>query len=321
MGCYVLTQIHAQYPNARLGIVVSTRADMIRSLLNAYPWIEVHEVTRFNFSALWRLWSRFAQSDLVLTQYAGKAGGKFSLLSKFAARLLARRGGLFGFQDASLVNKFLYSGVIPFDLNAAPAQMEREALACMGVPLTNQYPTLPVTTDSSVLARFGLLARKYLLVHLFSGSDKRGLSSERRQALVAELTRKFPNIPLVLGGAASEREAALSTVKGATAVVVAGQTSVKDMSVLVQHSSCVVSVDTGVAHIAAQSGVQLIVLSTCLGRQWWLPEQYGETRNIQVFTETKACQPHVLRAYPPCINNVDFSAVAAACAEYVGSIQ
>ncbi|MES2203231.1 MAG: hypothetical protein V4474_02860, partial [Patescibacteria group bacterium] len=92
MGKYLLDNVHAQYPAARLGLVVASRGAMIRDLLSAYPYIEVVEANRANPGSLWRLWRAWRGSDVVVTQYAGKQGGRFSLATKVMARLLARRG-------------------------------------------------------------------------------------------------------------------------------------------------------------------------------------------------------------------------------------
>ncbi|MEK7114207.1 MAG: hypothetical protein AAB850_01520, partial [Patescibacteria group bacterium] len=85
MGKYLLENIHAAYPHARLGIVVASRAEMIRDLFAAYPWLEVIEANRRNPVSLFSLWKKYHESDLVVTQYAGKLGGKFGLASKLFA--------------------------------------------------------------------------------------------------------------------------------------------------------------------------------------------------------------------------------------------
>lgn len=320
MACYLLMHIHAQHPRARLGIVVSTRGNMIRSLLQAYPMIEVHEVRWFNVRALMRLWKHFAHSDIVLTQYAGKLGGKFSLRSKIAARLLAKKGGLYGFSDASPLTQYIYDHVLPFDPAAAPAHMEREALQKMEVSIHDAYPTLK-GGKAGALEKFGLSEGSYVPVHLFSGSDKRGLSPDRQRALVRELVEKMPDTKIILTGTASEKEAARYAALGTSALVVAGQTTLQELFMLLKHSKCVVAVDTGVAHIAAALHVPLVVLTTCLGKQWWMPEQYGAAAPITVRIHSQVCVPqHRLSAYPPCINDIDFSEVAA-CAQQSGPLQ
>ncbi len=90
MGKYFLENVRVSNPSARFGIVVGSRGTMVRDLFSGYPWIEVVEANRRSPFSLWRLWREWRGSDMVLTQYAGKKGGRFSLASKCAARLLAR---------------------------------------------------------------------------------------------------------------------------------------------------------------------------------------------------------------------------------------
>lgn len=149
MGKYLLDNVHAQFPNARLAIVVASRAAMIRDLLAASPHIEVIEANRKSLKSLWSLWREFRGSDLVVTQYAGKVGGKFSLASKLAARVLARRGGLVGFRDASRFN-FFYDHIVEFNRSEAPANSS-DALCA---PPVFQYHSTNRHFPSSAVKRF-----------------------------------------------------------------------------------------------------------------------------------------------------------------------
>jgi FkbM family methyltransferase len=72
MGKYLLDNIHANFPMARLGIVVSSRSGMVKTLLKHYPWIEVIEVNRRNPKRIWKLWKTWRGSDVIVTQYAGR---------------------------------------------------------------------------------------------------------------------------------------------------------------------------------------------------------------------------------------------------------
>ncbi|HEX8994336.1 MAG TPA: hypothetical protein VF803_03730, partial [Candidatus Paceibacterota bacterium] len=189
MGKYLLENIHAQFPEARCAIVVASRGGMIRDLFAAYPWLEVREVNRFNVRELWRLWRDFRGSDIVVTQYAGKPGGRFSLRSKLFARLLARRGALAGFVDAARWNRFIYDTLVPFDIAVAPAEHERRALSRIGLSVPLPYPRLAYRkeNDELVLRQFGLASGAYLVEHLFAGNASRDLSPEKRRELVRAL--------------------------------------------------------------------------------------------------------------------------------------
>ena len=114
-----------------------------------------------------------------------------------------------------------------------------------------------------------------------------------------------------MSGARADRESALAIANDVEAKVIAGEATLQDMMNLIQHSRAVVSVDTGMAHIAAQLGRPLVVMSTCLWRNWWFPEQYGASAPVSVFSRNDLCTSgHVYKDYPVCINEIDVKEVA-----------
>ena len=314
MGKYLLDNIRAQNPNARLGIVVSTRAGMIRDLLSAYPYIEVIEANRRSPRSLWRLWRLWRGSDVVVTQYAGKAGGRFGAASKLAARLLAKK--LVGFSDSARFNGLLYDILLPFDPSVAPAEHERRALRAAGLEVPLHYPSLGAPQGRSALAAFGVEAGRYAVVHLFSGSTKRGLNPDKKRALIAALRTAAPNLNLLVTGGQADKAEAERAAAGSGARVIAGEASLVHMQELVAHAALVVSLDTGVAHIAAQLGMPLVVLSTCLGLFWWGSDQYGPGVPAALITNpVHTEESHTYVDYPECLD-VDIDTVAA-CAAHV----
>jgi len=311
MGKYLLENIHANSPQARLGLVVASRATMIRDLFAAYSWLEIVEANRYRPQALFSLLKNFYGSDLVVTQYAGKPGGSFSLMSKLFARILARQGELIGFTDASQWNRFLYDRLVPVRSDSAVVEHDRAALRAAGIPIALPFPTLQYVEDRSALHRFKLEAGKFIIVHLFAGNAARGLHPDRKRELVVALAKKLPGIRLVISGGASDREEALRAAEGTSATIIAGEATLQEMMNLIAHSRTVVSVDTGMAHIAAQLRKPLVVMRTCVGRAWWLSEQYGNNAPIAIFECDAVCEGgHLAKAYPACMHAIDVEAVA-----------
>lgn len=311
MGKYLLENIHAQYPEARLGIVVGSRGDMIRDLFTAYPWVEVVEANRRNPLSLWRLWRGWRGSDLIVTQYTGKPGSKFSMASKMFARILARWGGLVGFTDASSINNALYDRLVSFDIKVAPAEHERKALNIIGIPVVVESPQMQSIQLSDIKEKFEIHS-PFAIVHLFAGNKGRGLSLEKERLLLKELVNNFPEHQLVLSGGPADKEEAEEVAQNTSAKVVAGETSLQELMNLISQSSVIVSVDTGAAHLAAQLGRPLVVLRTCLGPNWWNIEQYGENAPIYSLSrEDKCANGHTNKTFPDCLNEIDMSEVAS----------
>ena len=314
MGKYLLDNIHAQYPRARLGLVVGSRAAMLRDLFADYPYIEVVEANRRNPASLLRLLRDWRGSDLVVTQYAGKPGGRFSLGSKLMARLLAKK--LVGFSDASKFNSFLYDNLVTLDINEAPAELERRALRAAGLKVPLPYPALSAPEPTDVLKKFGLTAGAYVPVHLFSGGKNRSLGPAKRRELLAALAAALPGVTLLVTGSAAEASSARDIANGLPVRVIAGEVSLQELMSLIAQSAVVVSVDTGVAHMAAQLGAPLVVLTSCVGAHWWQDNQYGNNPRVQVFSNPEP-GGHVAKDYPDCIGTIDFAAAARVASNFI----
>jgi ADP-heptose:LPS heptosyltransferase len=307
-----LKHAHRAFPEARVGLVIASRAAMLRDLFAAYPWLEVREASRRSPAALARLFRDFWRSDVVITQYAGKPGGRFSLLSKIAGRMLAKHGGLIGFADASRLNAVLYDKVLPLLPDGAIAERDRRALRAADVPISLPFPTLIPLEQQGILQKFALAGKSFIIVHLFAGNTSRGLHPDRKRALLLALSTELPHMHWVISGGSADRAEAAHLARGLPATILAGDATLQELMHLIQHSRGVVSVDTGVAHIAAQlGGIPLMVMRTCIGRAWWLPGQYDPTAPITVFACDEKCQTgHVAKAYPECIGSIDVETVA-----------
>jgi len=313
MGKYVLENIHRKFPEARCGIVVASRGAMIRDLLAVYPWIEVIEANRHNSNAVMQLWRAYRRSELVIMPYAGKTGGRVNFASKVMGRFLAREGGLIGFEDISVWNTFLFSTVLPIRSERAVIERDREALKSAGIAVSIQFPKMICIEKKRIGDRFRVKNNKFLVVHLFSGNKGRELHPNKKRALIEILIEKFPNTQLIISGGENDKEEAMQFSKNESVTVVAGQTSLQELMNLILESRGVISLDTGVAHITAQLGKPLVVLSTCLGRNWWFPEQYGEDAPITIFSCDDVCvNGHMFKNYPDCLNKISIESVIKA---------
>ncbi len=316
MAKYFLDNIHAQFPEAKLGIVIASRGNMIRDLFAGSPYIEVIETNRRDVRGLWNLWKRFHGSEVVTTQYAGKHGGQFGLASKIAARLLAKRGGLIGFTDVSRWNKFLYNRLLPVRPDFPVVEHEREALRVAGLAVALPYPRLHIEEKPDIIEKYKLVPGQYIIAHFFAGNAGRSISPTHAHKLLVELGLQFPDVCIVLSGGKADRRVADEIAEGLPRmVVVAGNASLQEMMQLIQSSMGSVSVDTGIAHITAQLEKPLVVMRTCLGPNWWFPEQYGPQAPVRQFSRENLCTPHVNKHYPDCINMIDISQVARASKE------
>jgi len=319
MGKYFLENIHKEFPEAICGLLVGSRGKMLRELFSAYPWLEVWEVNRKNPLSIFRASLHFFGSDFALIQYSEN---KFSAPSKFFARLVTKRGGLVGFEDGWRFNKYFYDKILPFTGEyKSPGLIteERNALSALGLPAPVATFSLNFKKDSGVLEKFKLRPEGYIILHFFSGSDSRGLHFLKRREILKEVYGRFGGrYEIVLTGSESEREAAVKIAEGVPAKVAAGKTSMAELINLISNSKVVLSLDTGVAHIAGHLEKPLVALSRCKASSaWWSPLMYQ--KNVSVLCDKIACgNVHHAGKFPKCLNEIDANLILSELSKYAG---
>lgn len=312
MGKYFLENIHAAYPNAQCFLVVASSGTMIRSLFAAYPWITVIEANRKKPLSLLRVYMALRGAEAGETQYS--VGGRFSFPSKLFARLVTRRGGLVGFDDGHSLNRFLYDKLLVCNLENPVFTREQDAVRALGVPLSVHELSYEYVHDDSALEKFGFSENGYVLLHLASGSDQRTLRPEKRREIAHAVSQFCVDRGLLLGitGTEKEWEKYKEAYDGLPVVVLAGKTSVQELANLIARSFAVVSLDTGVSHLAAHMKKQVVVLTSYQGTIWWTKTQYPE--NTRVLTAPKGPEETIdkVRLYPPSLNDIPAQSVLAA---------
>lgn len=309
MGKYFLDNVRAHFPWVRTAIVTGARSSMVKDLFAAHPEIEVIEANRRSVRSVVSLLRTYAGSDMVVTPYTG---GRLNLGTKLVARLLAKGGGLVGYTDGSHINSLLYDQVLDLKgAERAPRLHETDALEALGIPVATTAFSLKAVPKPETLSRFGLTPKTYLVVHLFSGADARGISPKRRSELLGELARMFPTMKLVLTGTAPEVATYSTETLPASVVIAGGTTSIQEIIALLDEAYGVISLDTGVGHMAAHRNLRLVVLASCRGTQWWSSEQYTSNPNTTVLARTDICAGvHDGSAFAKCMMAIDVETIA-----------
>lgn len=300
MGKYLLENIHVAYPDATCSMLVSGKGAMLRELLAAYPWIEIIEANTRHPRTIFQAFKKLYPSDATVTQYSGR--GIFSTGSKLFARALTRRGRLVGFTDAWPFNRGLYDQLLPFDSHRALRLHECDALEALGIPTRVQEIKLIPKDGNNILEKLNLSKNSYLVLNLFSGSKGRGLSLEHQRAIAHALQEAVgANTKIILTGGPSDEPLMRSIKEAVPELIVAPGLAMQELITLVAKSTAVVSLDTGVGHIAAQTGAPLVIMRTCWGYNWWNKEQYPRN-GITVLAHDELCAGgHIKKDFPACL--------------------
>ena len=282
MGKYFLENVHAYAPEAKGFMLVGGRGGMVRDLFHAYPWITVIEANRKSVESLELAWLKLRGCDLTLTQEAERP---FSLPSKIFARLVTKRGGLYGFNDKWFGNRFIYDRIVPFEGERKSDGIiveERKALTLAGIPIASQEFSLKYENDPHVFKRFNVEPRSYILMHLFAGSPGREISQKRRIEIASAVHSAYPNTILLTGGKGTERERTDVASLGLPRVrSIAGDTSMKEFINLIANAEVVVSLNTGAGHIASHLKVPTVIISPQgVEGAWFGESMYGNRPKI-----------------------------------------
>ncbi|MCX6787219.1 MAG: hypothetical protein NTY93_01695 [Candidatus Kaiserbacteria bacterium] len=311
MGKYLLENIHAACPETHCTLLIASKSAMIRDLLAAYPWIEIVEANTRHPRTIFSAFRKLHSSDATITQYSGR--GTFSTGSKLFARLLTRCGGLAGFADSWPLNRFLFDHLIPFSMRRAMRLHECDALEALNIPVSIKEITLVPKEGSKVLEKLDLSKGSYIVLNLFSGSRGRGLSIEHQRAIAYTLQETFGmQKKIILTGSLSDEPIMRSIKELVPELSIAPGLVMQELITLVEKSMAVVSLDTGVGHVAAQTGAPLVIMRTCWGYNWWNEDQYPR-KGIVVLAHDEFCTyGHIAKDFPECLAAISAEEVAEA---------
>lgn len=312
MGKYLLENIHVAYPQAECSMLVAGKSAMIRDLLAAYPWIRVVEANTKAPGTIFTALTKFFPSDATVTQYSGR--GSFSAASKIFGRLVTRFGCFVGFTDAWSLNRFVFDHLLPFSMRRAMRLHECDALRALGVPVSLPEITLVPIEGNEVLQKLGLARDSYIVLNLFSGSRARGLALKHQQEIARSLQTGWgTSKKIILTGGPGDEDLMRHIGETVPGLIIAPKLSMQDLITLVAESAAVVSLDTGVAHMAAQTGAPLVVLRTCWGYNWWIKEQYPRSGIVVLAHDELCSERHTVAGdVPGCLAAISSKEVVTA---------
>lgn len=275
---YLYENIRRAHPDARYIVVTGSRAAMLQELVADYTWIEIKEINRRNLIGIVKEFFDLRGADLVVIP---ASYGIFSTPSKLFGRLIAARGALWGYNDGSFLAKCLYDRVFTINHERSVIENELEIVRTLKIEPSLLKPTFTLTTpNENSISEVGLKPAQYIVINIFSGSPKRGLSPENRQRLVDVIVEHTPEYQLVFVGGQQNRVDLETLTLPSRAQIITG--SIRQLLQLLHFSKAVVSVDTGVAHISSGMGKELLVLSSYAGRGWWTNMQHPDTTYVLI---------------------------------------
>ncbi|MBX9906621.1 hypothetical protein K2X96_01835 [Patescibacteria group bacterium] len=274
MVLFLMENIHKNNTGHRLYIITPRNVDFFKALLGAYPYIEVLEGNRNTVTTL--ALKFFLKRNICITP---PTPGSLPLATKVIARLLSLRGSLIGFDDGRVINRALYTHLIPFNIDKLYCELILDILLPLGFQKKQDTPYLVHTPMPDVLKRLGLKKSEYIILHPFASSPIRSILGEELVALVDYIQRSAPHMRIVLSGSKQDTLQIPESLFQKTCVI-AGDVSVPELATLIDSSKLYVGVDTGITHLASVLKAPSLVVAHN-GASNWLP--YYNENSIVIY--------------------------------------
>lgn len=172
-----------------------------------------------------------------------------------------------GFRTPGQYRHYLYDVPIPHSEQSHELENYRRLLQPLAIAC-NSFPKLEIPAKE--------LVRDQIVIHMFPGGYRSYLKEwpeEKWGELISNLTAK--GYKVVLTGTGKDREKALSIAKlvpqNDLLKVVAGETDMRQTAELLKTSRLVISVNTGIMHMAAALGCNLVALHGPTSQLRWGP--------------------------------------------------
>lgn len=199
-----------------------------------------------------------------------------------------------GFKRRKMFRHYIYDLVVEHSDHVHECENYLSLLRAVGLTINGYRPHLEASVESSRDIEQMLRGdRINVVVHPFSGGSKRMLK-EWPQAHWVELCRKLIRKGcriLISGGKENfiDAQALESKIKGVgdQCTVIASRLNLDEMCAITKKADLVISVDTGIMHLASAVGANLVVLHGPTSPSRWGPL----SQQAIVVRPTKECRP------------------------------
>lgn len=229
-----------------------------RSVIEASPWLDAVRGVPYRprLMTYWNLASALRQQRPEAVLILRPDTRRYAQIARFAG-VKARVGAVVYRPRVAR----LLTHVVP--LNPCAHQVEKN-LAVAEAWLGRQLPRYPLHYAPAKRGRLpDALTRsnRYAVLHLSTGGVQPRWAVERFAAVGEYLLQRYAYTPVFTGSANdAPAESDPAALFGQATVNLVGQTSILDMAEILRHAALLVSVDTGVVHLAAAVGTPCVSL-------------------------------------------------------------
>ena len=257
-------------PSARMTIIATRGAPLIRELASGYPTISVIEPPHTA-----RGWKNFLVQMFGVrwNVFSPGVAGVYSLhLKLFFLVLMLRPGNVtVGMGALNGTKRWLpFRHVIPFDRSELVIDNFRTAIPFFFPGATVPYKQQPHVRLASVPPKdFVHTPGSYIVLHPLSLNARRSLPVRRWPVLIRALREQYPALTVVVTGGKQDKEIVERIIQDIPGVEACLGRPILEVAHIIQHSALYIGVDTGITHLASVLGHQTVLIGNRSNPTWW----------------------------------------------------
>ncbi len=185
-------------------------------------------------------------------------------------------------RDVFLLNP--YTRVVRFDWHASATKRDMVALfdynklmidnfrvLAQKVGLKTQVLGSPVSLPiAAVMPKdFQLAPKSYIVLHPLGSNEVKSLPQERAQSILLSLAKAYPQLSFVVTGGPQDQAVIESIAANTPRARTAAGLPMLEVAGLIQNAALYIGVDTGVTHLAAMMGKEMLALENADFPRWY----------------------------------------------------
>lgn len=316
----IIHELRGNFTNCKITYICSKNNAAMAKLLNG-----IDEVRIFNMSnpvaSLMDLRS-LSHADIIF-DFAPwtRINGVITYMIKASYKI--------GFRCKGMGRHYIYDCAVTHQDDIHEIDNYRNLLVAANIPIHQYNPVLTIQKNDNILSCFSLEPKKYVIFHLYAGGSKKYLKEwpiEKWVMLADKVYHEMGYVIVLTGG----KEDVLTTKqvcvemkkKSISAITVAGKLNLEDTASLIKESSGLISIDTGIIHLGATTGINVIGLYGPTSFNRWGAK--GE--NVIAVESDETCRPCISLGFdskcttPLCMQHISvdnvYNAVQASIKEY-----
>lgn len=162
-----------------------------------------------------------------------------------------------------------HDAVAPYDMQKLVIDNFRVMAQTIGLntKAIGSLASLPIA--AAMPKGYGLTKGSYIVLHPFGSNEVKSLPRERARSIIRALAAAYPELSFVITGGASDTDALRALAEGLPRTQIAAGLPILEVAGLIESAVLYIGVDTGITHLAAMMGKNVLALEHPTFPRWY----------------------------------------------------